>query len=210
MAGRSTAVPEATATSSPRVEARRADRREEILEAAWELAREEGLVGLSLRRLADRLGMRAPSLYAYFDSKDAIYDGMFVRGYADFAEAFGDLDQQVAEGVDDAHALLSTMARRHLAFCNDDPARFQLLFQHAIPGWHPSPEAWAVAVEVYARMVEAFAAIGITDPGVLDQWTAITTGLASQQVANDPGGDRWLRQVDDVVAMFLAHHAPDA
>lgn len=31
------------------------------------------------------------------------------------------------------------------------------------------------------------------------------TGLVDQQISNDPGGDRWTRLIDDVVAMFLAH-----
>jgi AcrR family transcriptional regulator len=46
---------------------RRAERREatraEILEAAWELARQQGLAGLSLRDIAAKIGMRPPSLY---------------------------------------------------------------------------------------------------------------------------------------------------
>jgi len=63
---------------------RRAERREaviaEILEAAWDVARSEGLAGLSLRDVARRIGMRPPSLYWYFDSKRAIYDAMFMQG----------------------------------------------------------------------------------------------------------------------------------
>src|SRR5947208_4483704 len=63
---------------------RRAERREatraEILDAAWELVRAEGLATLSLRELAAKVGMRAPSLYSYFDSKHAIYDAMFAEG----------------------------------------------------------------------------------------------------------------------------------
>jgi hypothetical protein len=31
------------------------------------------------------------------------------------------------------------------------------------------------------------------------------TGLVDQQISNDPGGDRWIRLIDDVVVMFLAH-----
>src|SRR3954452_19755563 len=66
-------------------QARRDRRREatkaEILEAAWDLVREHGLAALALRDLAARVGMRAPSLYQYFDSKHAIYDAMFTQGW---------------------------------------------------------------------------------------------------------------------------------
>src|SRR5215472_3019213 len=79
-----------SATSASVVRDRRAERREatraEILAAAWELVRAEGLAALSLRDLARRVGMQAPSLYSYFDSKHAIYDAMFAQGAQDFLE----------------------------------------------------------------------------------------------------------------------------
>src|SRR5689334_5657038 len=69
---------------------RRAERREatrtEILDAAWELVRAHGLAALSLRDLAGRVAMQAPSLYSYFESKHAIYDAMFARGAQEFLE----------------------------------------------------------------------------------------------------------------------------
>jgi len=37
-----------------------------IVEAAWSLARERGIQLVSLRDLAKEVGMRQPSLYAYF------------------------------------------------------------------------------------------------------------------------------------------------
>src|SRR6185503_18162606 len=79
---------------------RRAERREatraEILEAAWDLVRAEGLASLNLRDLAARVGMQAPSLYSYFDSKHAIYDAMFAQGAQEL------LDRELAvEETDD-------------------------------------------------------------------------------------------------------------
>lgn len=50
-----------------------------------------------------------------------------------------------------------------------------------------------------------FAAAGLSDPAQFDMWTAIVAGLAAQQTANDPGGDRWLRLIDEVVDMYAAH-----
>lgn len=46
---------------------------DKILEASWELLGEEGIEKLSMRRLADRLGIQAPSLYWYFKSKQKLY-----------------------------------------------------------------------------------------------------------------------------------------
>jgi len=47
-------------------------RREEVLDAGLSLISELGVAGASLRKLAARLGMSQPSLYHYFDSKDAL------------------------------------------------------------------------------------------------------------------------------------------
>src|SRR5690348_13823252 len=63
---------------------RRQTAQTEILEAARALAREKGLTGWTLRDLARRLGMAAPSLYSYFESKDALYDAMFAQGNREF------------------------------------------------------------------------------------------------------------------------------
>jgi len=46
---------------------------DKILEASWELLGEDGIEKFSMRRLADRLGIQAPSLYWYFKSKQNLY-----------------------------------------------------------------------------------------------------------------------------------------
>jgi AcrR family transcriptional regulator len=183
-----------------RVAQRRAATRAAILDAAWELAHESGLGQIGMRELAAKLGMAASSLYEYFTGKDAIYNAMFIQGNEALAAEYGDLTD--LEGVEPRKALVDT-ASRFIRFCDADHARFQLLFQHSIPGWHPSPEAYAVAVANFEQMRTQLAQLGIEDDASLDLWTAITSGLASQQVANDPGGDRWLRLVETTVDMFL-------
>src|ERR1700749_4638893 len=67
-------------------EARRRSARDAIVEAAWALVGEEGLAGLSLRDLARRAGITTPTVYAYFDSKNAIYDAMFGQAARQFAD----------------------------------------------------------------------------------------------------------------------------
>jgi AcrR family transcriptional regulator len=184
-----------------RVAARRAATKEAILEAAWALARAEGLGGVSMRPLAAAMGMSAPSLYEYFAGKDAIYDAMYVQGNValrEHMEAIIDLDEMPAR-----EALISG-GRAFVEFCNEDRARFQLLFQHSIPGWRPSDDAYAVAIENLELTRAHLESVGITRPASLDLWTALVSGLAGQQVANDPGGDRWLRLVEPAVDMFLS------
>ena len=180
--------------------ARRAATREEILRAAWALVRTEGLAALSMRDLAAAVGMRAPSLYQYFDSKLAIYDAMFGQGMADaLAVVEGGI-----EGRDGREALRES-GRALLLFAAGDPVRNQLLFQRAIPGFEPSPDSYAPAVAMSARVESLIAGLGMSDPAAaMDLWTALIGGLSSQQLANEPGGERWIRLFDRAVDMFFA------
>lgn len=182
---------------------RRAERHEatraEILEAAWVLARSEGLAGISLRDLAKAVGMQPPSLYTYFDSKNAIYDAMFRKAF-EALESRPDLFT-TAPGVD----AMKARVRGFLEFCTDDPARYQLMFQRILPDFEPSEESYAVSIRLLDRMNAALAADGITSAAHQDLFTALLAGLSDQQIANDPGGDRWLRLVDDAVDMYLGH-----
>ncbi len=153
-----------------------------------------------MRPLAAKLGMAASSLYEYFRGKDAIYDAMFIQGNEALRDEYRHLRD--ADEINPREALIDA-ARRFIEFCDADHARFQLLFQRSIPGWQPSAEAYAVAVANLEEMRSHMAYIGIADDASADMWTALTSGLASQQVANDPGGDRWLRLVEEAVDMFL-------
>jgi AcrR family transcriptional regulator len=186
---------------------RRAERtaatRAEILAAAWELVRAGGLGSLAMRDLGARVGMRAQSLYVYFPSKYAIYDAMIAESNRELLHRV----TQLPRASDPAEAL-----RRHaqffLEFCVEDPVRYQLLFQRTIPGFDPSPEAYAAAVEALGYTRAKLGACGINTERGLDAWTAIIGGLAAQQNANQPGGDRWLRLVNEITDMYLAHFAP--
>lgn len=180
---------------------RRAQTTSEILDAAWELAREQGLGGLSLRDLAARVGMRAPSLYSYFDSKHAIYDAMFRQGYDQLRTHMADL----ADERPVTRELIKQASRRWFEFCTTDSVRYQLLFQRTIPGFEPSEESYGIAVDQLGEAARILVDAGVSDPEALDLWTALTTGLTSQQLSNDPGGDRWERLVDRSVDMFLDH-----
>ena len=184
---------------------RRAERRDstraEILEAAWELARERGLTEISLRDLGDRVGMRAQSLYSYFDSKHAIYDAMFQEGNEELLRRM----QAVSEAKGTPYERFRLGAHAFIEFALEDLPRSQLLFLRTLPGFEPSPEAYAPAILNLELARDRLAEIGIKKPEMLDIWTALISGMIQQQWANDPGGDRWEKLLDDVLAMYLAY-----
>lgn len=181
-------------------EGRRRSARDAIVDAAWQLVRAEGLGALSLRELAKRAGISTPTIYSYFDSKHAIYDAMFGRAAAAFADR---MTEPYPAG--DARELLVANVSRFAEFCTSEPARYQLLFQRTIPGFEPSAEAFAPAVRALDASRRTLAANGVDAARHLDLWTAVTTGLVDQQIANDPGGTRWTSLIEELVDMFLAH-----
>jgi AcrR family transcriptional regulator len=193
-------------TNSDRKAERRQATIDEVVAAAWGLASEQGLVGFSMRELGSRVGMRAQSLYSYFESKNDIYDAMFVDGNRAFLEWLEDDSEPV--GAEDTIETARRQARRAFEFLVADPVRFQLLFQRTIPGFEPSSDAYSLAESAYVASLGAFRALGLSEAD-LDLATAVLAGLASQQLANDPGGDRWERLVDRATTMLLTELVPD-
>lgn len=189
---------------------RRAERaeatRREILDAAWALVRQEGLAALTMRDLGARVGMRAQSLYVYFPSKHAIYDAMFGDANRELVARW---QAAAAAGPQEPEAVLRRRNRAFLEFCVEDPVRHQLLFQRTIPGFQPSPESYALAIEGVEDLHARLRAAGVDNPRAWDLWTALAGGLVAQQNANEPGGDRWLRLADEAIDMFLEHYAPN-
>ena len=181
-------------------EARRQSARDAIVEAAWALVGEVGLAGLSLRDLARRAGITTPTVYAYFDSKNAIYDAMFGQAATEFAERMAEPYES-----EDPRDLLLASIRRFFEFCTCNEARYQLLFQRTLPSFEPSPQSYEPAVRALDGALRLLELNGITEARHIDMWTALVTGLVDQQVANDPGGTRWTRLLEESIAMFLAH-----
>jgi len=180
---------------------RRVATRAEILTAAWAIAREKGLSELTLREVGARIGMRGPSLYSYFDSKNAIYDAMFGQAWAQCLAGFDALEpmpRSPREGV-------KTLARAFFNFAAADLARHQLMNQRTILGFVPSAEAYAAAIEVLERARVYLAACGVRRDEHFDLYTALVGGLVDAQQANDPGGDRWSRLLDQAMDMFADH-----
>lgn len=183
-------------------EARRRSARDAIVDAAWELVHDEGLAALSLRDLAKRAGITTPTIYAYLDSKNAIYDAMFGQAWTDYLTVANDLEPRLSRAP---RVALKQIAHSFFDFAVADLARHQLMNQRTISGFTPSPESYAPAVEVLDRARTKLAQLGVASNEAFDIYTALVGGLIDAQQANDPGGDRWARLLDQAVDMFADH-----
>ena len=82
--------------------------RERILMAAIELADEQGIDSLSMRKLADQLGVKAMSLYNHVTNKEDVLDGMvdIVAGKIQTPSLNGNWKEAMRKRAISAHAVL--------------------------------------------------------------------------------------------------------
>jgi AcrR family transcriptional regulator len=80
------------------------ERKEEIILAALELASRNGLKSISMAQIAEKVGIKAPSLYNHFKSKDEIVKAMYSflreRAQQNRASGFADPDEFSSKGLE--------------------------------------------------------------------------------------------------------------
>jgi AcrR family transcriptional regulator len=151
---------------------------------------EEGVNGLSLAEVARRLGVQPPSLYKYFPSLMAIYDALFLEGQRENLHVMRTGMEGAESGLDALIAGLEASGRWALA----NRAVAELLFWRPVPSFHPSPEAFAVSVEMVELQRAALAdavAKGELGPAAKEESaiylvSTLIVGVLSQAIANEP------------------------
>ena len=90
-------------------------RAREIVATARELLEAEGPEALSMRRIADRLGIKAPSLYKHLPDKQALEAALISTGF-----------EEMAAAADDAHDLAS-VAAAYRGYAKAHPHLYRLM-----------------------------------------------------------------------------------
>jgi AcrR family transcriptional regulator len=96
-------------------------RAREIVAAARGILEEEGAEALSMRHIAERLGIRAPSLYKHLPDKQALEAAIISAGFEEQATA---VEQALAASPDDPLGALATAYR---AFAFAHPHLYRLM-----------------------------------------------------------------------------------
>jgi AcrR family transcriptional regulator len=122
-------------------------RAREIVDAALELLEQEGLDALSMRRLADRLGIRAPSIYKHLPDKQALENAIISTGFEQLAEVF----EAAVKGADDP---LAVIAGAYREFARRRPHLYRLMTERPL-----DRERLAAGVEDRAAL-PVFEAVG--------------------------------------------------
>jgi len=165
----------------------------DVIAAARTLARRSGVQAISMRRLADALGVTANALYSYFPDKSALLDALL-------DDLLGEIPvPSTATWQDGVVAILRDTR--------------QLLLAHAdlIPLFLARPGRGANAMRLGNAMLDCFAAAGVSGRLAADALRILliyTLGFAASEAPRrgDPEGVRRIRASE--AAFRAAEHLP--
>lgn len=151
--------------------------RERLREAALRLFAEHGVDAVSLKDIAEAVGIRTPSIYNHWRSREELVTDLFATGYAEYGRRLG--EALAGEGTFAARieAAVRLICRLHAEDC--DLFSFLLLTQHRnLPGVERDADTNPVAS--LQRVVEAGMASGEIPPGEPALVTAGIVGVVVQ------------------------------
>jgi AcrR family transcriptional regulator len=113
-----------------------------VVVAARRLLEEEGPEALTMRRLAERLGIQAPSLYKHLPDKTALEAAIIATGMEEAAAAFeAAVDGATAGGggAGGGGAALVALAAAYRGFALAHPHLYRLMHNGPLPRQHLPP-----------------------------------------------------------------------
>jgi AcrR family transcriptional regulator len=125
--------------------------RERILDATLELLRQEGLKGVSIRKIADRIGVSHMLLYNYFENRAAILQALRERGFKEMEALFA----ESLPGAEAGDALVQVRASlgRFIQLSRDYPKLYQLAWRSAT-SWRVDSQNMTTSLEHISRLIE--------------------------------------------------------
>jgi len=156
-------VPQSTATPSER---RRSQQREEarrrILGAAESLLVDHGYEGFSMRRLVERCGYTAPTIYHYFHDKQGLLDAVLEDRLSLVLDRLQHLERHA-----DAAKTVREMVGEFARFGLENPAHHSLLALHRPEGAETPPSAQRIG-DLFSELLGELAAAGRLRDGDVD------------------------------------------
>ncbi|WP_439661245.1 TetR/AcrR family transcriptional regulator [Lentzea sp. HUAS TT2] len=132
-----------------RRERERAERHQLIIDAARELAEEEGWDAVTTRRLAEKVEYSQPVLYSHFKGKDAIVRAVAIVGCGVLARQL-----RQARPVRGQSRLRAT-AEAYLAFARERPALYDAMFVQQVDLPWGTGEVPQELLDAFAELVAA-------------------------------------------------------
>ncbi len=102
-------------------------RQEQIINEAIKIINRKGYSGLSIRELAQNVGISEPAIYRHFHSKEEI-----ILGILDRLVRFGEQIQQKLISISDPKEKIKQLVRTHLEFLEKNPQMTSVIFSEDI------------------------------------------------------------------------------
>ena len=175
---------------------RQGNLRESIKETAWNQIEESGAAALSLRSIAQVLGITAPAIYNYYPNRDALVTALI----RDAFQSFGDSQLAARDAVPEAdlRGRMTALGLAYRSWAHEFPERYGLMFGTPFPGFVLEPEqilpVGARALGVLAGVVEAMRKTGLLK----------ATGIPSIMSTCADSFDAWKRYGGDIVEESFA------
>jgi AcrR family transcriptional regulator len=110
--------------SKERRERERQEIRQSILSAARQIAIEEGWQAVTTRKIADRIEYSQPTIYEYFDNKEAILMALVYQGF----ESIFQIMQTAQDQHEQPEEQLLAMTHAYWAFAFRSPELYQVMY----------------------------------------------------------------------------------
>src|SRR5262245_25023610 len=110
--------------SRARREQQKEDLRRVILDAAGALFLEQGYEGFSMRRVAERIGYSATTIYRYYEDKDDLLFAVVNEGFSEFARQL----TEAAENVSNPLKRIEALGQAYIRFGLENPVYYQMMF----------------------------------------------------------------------------------
>jgi AcrR family transcriptional regulator len=184
--------------------------RNAILNAARDLAKNEGWAAVSIRHIAERIEYSPPMIYEYFEDKEALLLAIMVEGF----QALHERLREARTKAESPEAALYAIAYTYHAFAHEYPELYQVM--NGLEGVHfgnpakaaKPPEIVAVIQEVIEAVTVWAASSGIADVNGVDAmhllWATLhglTALEMSDRISEDAAGMR--RLIDSAIAAYI-------
>src|SRR5512134_242181 len=122
-----------------------------LIKAGIEILSKEGVVGLSLRKVAKRAGVSHSAPYAHFKDRQALIAAISTEG---FKQLFAELDAAIAPCINDPKQQLVEGAWAYVQFALNNADTFKIMFSGVLEKEKEYPSFVETSRKTFERVVE--------------------------------------------------------
>lgn len=186
-----------------------------ILDAAQIILHERGVAALNLNDVAQRVGVRPPSLYKYFPSKAALYDALYAEG----VRLMHENDERIWAAYPPSWEGIEAWFRSRLALARAHRELYELVTSSPVPGFVPSEANVTAAYatgSLLQRTLEEATLVGVIATGIPSQRArrllfAACRGVIAEALGKeptDPDTERAENALGDCLTLFRKGWTP--